>query len=198
MRKSWKNFVGQRIRESNFNNGMSILFTDTRLDDGSTISLWTDLTETKKQEIELLRLKDGIETLPNGLMFWDENDKLIATNKSAVDHLKNLGFNLQLGVHRFDHVNHLVNNDFSALQSGLNKKAHIKRMKEDWKNFSGQRTREAKFSNGTSFLFTDTRLDDGSTISLWSDVTQIKQVENNQKQLIDAIDVMPNSISFVG
>ncbi len=196
MMKSWKNFVGQRIRESNFNNGMSILFTDTRLDDGSTISLWTDLTETKKQEIELLRLKDGIETLPNGLMFWDENDKLIATNKSAVDHLKNLGFNLQLGVHRFDHVNHLVNNDFSALQSGLNKKAHIKRMKEDWKNFSGQRTREAKFSNGTSFLFTDTRLDDGSTISLWSDVTQIKQVENNQKQLIDAIDVMPNSISL--
>ncbi len=194
MRKSWKNFVGQRIRESNFNNGMSILFTDTRLDDGSTISLWTDITETKKQETELLRLKDGIETLPNGLMFWDENDKLIATNKSAVDHLKNLGFDLHLGVHRFDHVNHLINNDFSILQSGLNKKAHINKMKENWKNFSGQRTREAKFSNGTSFLFTDTRLDDSSTISLWSDITEIKKGEKSLKQLRDSIEIIPNML----
>ena len=31
-------------------------------------------------------------------------------------------------------------------------------MKESWKNFSGQRTRETKFSNGMSFLFTDTKL----------------------------------------
>ena len=158
--------------------------------------MWTDITEIKKQENELLRLKDAIDILPNGLFFWDENNKLIATNKSAIDHLKEFGFDLRLGVDRFDHVNHLVDHNYNVLQSGLDKKTHMKRMKESWDNFSGQRTRETKFSNGLHFLFTDTRLEDGSTISLWSDITEIKQVEDSQKQLIDAIDVMPNSISL--
>jgi len=48
--------------ENNFSNGKTLLFTDTRLQDGSTISLSTDFTDSKKQESELLRLKDGIET----------------------------------------------------------------------------------------------------------------------------------------
>ncbi len=193
--KAWKNLKGQNVRESNFTNH-TLHFTDTRLKDGSTICLWTDITDIKKQENELLRLKDGIEILPNGLFLWDENNKLIATNKSAVDHLKGFGFDLKLGVDRFDHVSHLVDHNFTILQSGLDKKTHIKRMKESWSNFSGQRTRETKFSNGLYFLFTDTRLEDGSTISLWSDITAVKNVEESQKQLIDAIDVMPNSISL--
>ena len=107
--------------------------------------------------------------MPNGLFFWDENNKLIATNKSAIDHLKEFGFDLRLGVDRFDHVNHLVDHNYNVLQSGLDKKTHIKRMKESWNNFTGQRTRETKFSNGLLFFSTDTRLNDGSTISLWSD-----------------------------
>ena len=190
-KKDWKNLVGTRTRTNNFSNGKILLFTDTRLQDGSTISLWTDITDSKKQESELLRLKDGIETLPNGLMFWDESNKLIATNKAAVDHLKGFGFDLRIGVDRFDHVNHLVDHNYTILQSGLDKKTHIKLMKESWNNFTGQRTRETKFSNGLSFLFTDTRLADGSTISLWSDITEIKHVEDSQKQLIDAVDNMP-------
>ena len=193
--KAWKNLKGQNIRESNFTNH-TLHFSDTRLDDGSTICLWTDITDIKNQERELLRLKDAIDILPNGLFFWNENNKLIATNKSAIDHLKEFGFDLRLGVDRFDHVNHLVDHNYNVLQSGLDKKTHMKRMKESWDNFTGQRTRETKFSNGLHFLFTDTRLEDGSTISLWSDITEIKQVEDSQKQLIDAIDVMPNSISL--
>ena len=172
------------------------LASSYRLPDKSTLQFVTNINQNKKQEIELLRLKDGIDILPNGLFFWDENNKLIATNKSAIDHLKEFGFDLRLGVDRFDHVKHLVDHNYNTIQSGLNKKTHIKRMKESWNNFTGQRSRETKFSNGLSFLFTDTRLKDGSTISLWSDITEIKQVEDSQKQLIDAIDVMPNSISL--
>ena len=107
----------------------------------------------KSNEKQLLRLKDGIETLPNGLMFWDQNNKLIATNKAAVDHLKRFGFDLRLGVDRFDHVNHLVDHNYTSLETGTNKRTHIKKMKESWNNFSGQRTRETKFSNGIKNFF---------------------------------------------
>ena len=191
--KAWKNLKGQNFRESNFTDH-TLHFTDTRLKDGSTICLWTDITEIKRKEKELLRLKDAIDILPNGLFFWDEKNKLIATNKSAIDHLKEFGFDLRLGVDRFDHVNHLVDHNYTVLQSGLNKKNHMKHMKESWDNFTGQRTRETKFSNGLHFLFAETRLEDGSTISLWSDITEIKKREASLKQLSDAIEVMPNTL----
>ena len=59
--KAWKNLKGQNTRESNFTDH-TLHFTDTRLQDGSTICLWTDITDIKKQENELIRLRDGIET----------------------------------------------------------------------------------------------------------------------------------------
>ena len=68
------------------------------------------ITDLKNQETELLRLRDGIETLPNGLMFWDENDGLIASNKSAVDLVKQYKFNLKLGTNFSELRNQLINN----------------------------------------------------------------------------------------
>ena len=196
MKKSWENLVGQRIRESNFNNGRSILFTDSRLDDGSTISLWTDITDSKRQEIELLRLKDGIETLPNGLMFWDENDNLIANNASSIAFFKEFNFDFDIGISRKKLIRHMVLNDNILLSQGINKQRFLKNITDEWQNFKGKRLRETNFSNGKTILSTDTRLDDGSTITLYVDISDLKEVEKRQKQLIDAIDVMPNSISL--
>ncbi len=193
-KRDWKNLVGTRTRTNNFSNGKILLFSDTRLEDGSTISLWTDVTDEKKQEEELIRLRDGIETLPNGLMFWDKNDKLIATNKAAVDFVKEFGFDLKLGVDRFDHVHHMHKKNIISLKEGINKKQQIQISKESWKNFKGTRSRESNFTNGRTFLFTETRLEDKSTISLWSDVTNIKEGEKSLKVLSDAIEIIPNML----
>ncbi len=193
---NWKKFKGTRTRESEFTNGRSFLFTETRLNDGSTISLWTDITATKKQEKELLRFKDGIETLPNGLMFWDQNDELIANNKSSVSFFKKLGFNLDIGITRSQLLEYMILKEKVLIPKEENKKQYLKKIIKEWKLFKGKKLRENNFSNGKTILTTDTRLEDGSTISLYVDVTDIKTVEKNQKQLIDAIDVMPNSISL--
>ena len=193
---NWKKFKGTRTRESEFTNGRSFLFTETRLNDGSTISLWTDITATKKQEKELLRFKNGIETLPNGLMFWDQNDKLIANNKSSVSFFKDLGFSLDIGISRKELLENTILKNKLIIPNDISQKNFLKKVTKEWKSFSGKRLRENNFSNGKTILTTDTRLEDGSTISLYVDVTDIKAVEKNQKQLIDAIDVMPNSISL--
>ena len=195
-KQDFVNLKGNKTFEHALSDGTVNLVSTTRLPGGGTVQFLTDITELKQNEKELTRLKDGIEILPNGIFLWDDNNKLIATNKAAIDHLKGFGFGLKLGVDRFDHVNHLINHNFTILQSGLDKKTHIKRMKESWKNFSGQRTRETKFSNGLYFLFTDTRLEDGSTISLWSDITEIKNREVSMNRLLNGIDQMPNGIMF--
>ena len=65
-------------------------------------------TLIKEREKELVRLNDGIEILPNGLMFWDSKDNLIAHNKSAVNYLKDLGFDLKIGKSRNDLREHMI------------------------------------------------------------------------------------------
>ncbi len=181
-------------RETKLTDGKTYFSNEIRLKDGSMLSVFTDISEIKKQEEELIRLRDGIETLPNGLMFWDSNDKLIARNKAAIDFVKEFGFDLKLGVNRFDHVQHMHKKNIISLKKGMNKKQQIQKSKESWENFKGTRSRESNFNNGKSFLFTETRLEDKSTISLWSDVTEIKQVEESQKQLIDSIEIIPNML----
>ncbi len=181
-------------RETKLTDGKTYFSNEIRLKDGSMLSVFTDISEIKKQEEELIRLRDGIETLPNGLMFWDSNDKLIARNKAAIDFVKEFGFDLKLGVNRFDHVHHMHKKNVITLKKGINKSQQIQLSKESWKNFKGTRSRESNFTNGKSFLFTETRLEDKSTISLWSDVTEIKQVEESQKQLIDSIEIIPNML----
>ena len=192
---AWKNLKGQNIRESNFTNH-TLHFTDTRLKDGSTICLWTDITSIKKQENELVRLRDGIETLPNGLMFWDENDILIANNASSVRFFKEFNFDLNIGRSRNELLKHMILNDRLSIPGGLKKERFFKKVTDEWKTFKGKRLRENTFSNGKTILTTDTRLVDGSTISLYVDITDLKQVEKKQNQLVNAIDVMPNSISL--
>ena len=150
--------------------------------------------DNKKQETDLRRLKDGIEILPNGLMFWDENDKLIAHNKSAVDFVKSFGYDLKIGGDRFDHSNHMHDNNMISIPNGVSKKEYKEKMRESWKKLVGQRTRESNFINERSILFTDSRLEDGSTISLWTDITDNKKGEKSLKQLRDSIEIIPNML----
>ena len=129
-------------------------------------------------------------------MFWDQNDKLIANNKSSVSFFKKFGFNLDIGITRNQLLEYMILKEKVLIPKEENKKQYLKKIIKEWRLFKGKKLRENNFSNGKTILTTDTRLEDGSTISLYVDVTDIKTVEKNQKQLIDAIDVMPNSISL--
>ena len=60
-----------------------LLFNDTRLDDGSTISLWSDITEIKNREIENRQLNTAIQEIPSPVLIWDKNNKLVLGNAEA-------------------------------------------------------------------------------------------------------------------
>ena len=51
--KSWQQIEGQQVRETEFADGTILLFNDTRLKDGSTLSFASDITELKKREKDL-------------------------------------------------------------------------------------------------------------------------------------------------
>ncbi len=189
-----KELTGNRKRETQLTDGTTFFSNETRLEDGSMLSVFTDISEIKEREKELVRLNDGIEILPNGLMFWDSKDNLIAHNKSAVNFLKDFGFDLKIGKSRNDLREHMILEGHVKTPKKTKKEDHFENIKREWRSFKGIRSRETSFSNGQTLLFTDSRLEDGSTISLWSDITEIKEGEKSLKILSDAIEIIPNML----
>ena len=98
--KFWQELKSDEVRETEFTNGTTVSFTTTRLIDGSTVVFGTDITERKKREIINNRLNEAIELIQNGVMFWDEDNKLILANQIARDFQSQHGFDLVPGVHR--------------------------------------------------------------------------------------------------
>ena len=78
-------------REISFNDGTTILANETKFKDGSLLSVYTDITDLKNQEIELLRLKNAIENVPVIVQYWDENDNLIMANNKANEMHREMG-----------------------------------------------------------------------------------------------------------
>ncbi len=192
--KEYDTLKGQKTFQNVHSNGQINLVSATKLSDGGMLQFFTNITDLKKNEAELERLKQGIDILPNGLMFWDKDDLLIAYNDSAVKFLKSFKFNLKIGSHRDDLTSHMQRKGFVKPRDGLTLEQHMDERRQSWKKLKGQRIRETTFTNGVTLMFNETRLNDGSTISLWSDITDIKTRENELKQLADAIDVMPNTL----
>ena len=58
---------------------------------------------------------------------------LIAGNKAAIDFVKDFGFDLKLGVNRFDHVHYMYENDVIIIK-GLTKNQQINHTSNNWKN----------------------------------------------------------------
>ena len=56
----------------------------------------TNVTHIVEQDMERQKLSVAIETFPGGVMFWDEEDKLIVSNKRNTEIMKRYGINFKL------------------------------------------------------------------------------------------------------
>ena len=210
MRESWKQLVGQRTRESNFSDERSILFTDSRLDDGSTISLWTDITENKKGEQSLKLLRDSIEIIPNMLMLWDKENQLIMANEKARTIQKRMGFDLKPGVSRWDMLDAGLKSGSVQTPDGTSPSQWIAKRKKAMVHLTTQETVESVINlNGDVLVIlgTSTRLLDGGTLQIWTDITELKKKEQEvvesekkvraaEEKISNAINSMPHGITM--
>ena len=73
---------------------------DTPTSEGNILTLMTNVTDIVEQDIERKRLSEAIENFPGGVMFWDENDQLIVSNKRNQEIMKQAGidFILEKGI----------------------------------------------------------------------------------------------------
>ena len=170
------------------------IFSYLRLKDGSLYQTFTDITEQKRRESELQRLSDGIDSISNGLVFWDENQNLVFCNEVATEFSKKQGFDMRPGVNRLDMRKQFIASGMRPGESGEEGLTENKIQKQLME--VGTTEREQIYSDGTVLLFSDKTFPDGSVISVYTDITERKKREETNRRLTDALEQIPNGMSF--
>ena len=76
----------------------SWIATNKLLEGGDYIQIYNDVTEIKRKEMELTRLRDGIDQMQSGVAFWNSDDQLIYANKVVRDFQEAINFKMEPGV----------------------------------------------------------------------------------------------------
>ena len=187
--------VGSETQERSLANGFVYLSTDTILADGSTFTVFTDITERKKREETAQRLTEALELISTGIMFWDQDNHLIMANQVARDFQDKHGFKLEPGVHRLDMRKHFIEENLVSSDALPIDKAAFQAEMDQLASQGGQ-ARERKFTDGTVFLFSDTMLADGSTFNVFTDITDTKKREEITQRLTEALELISTGIMF--
>ena len=110
------------------------LSTNVGLEDGSFIQSYTDISEIKKQQNELDRIKRGIDEFKStAVAIWSNEDKLVFANKFFRDFAAKMNFDMVPGVDRLD----FLRKQFSIGAITTEEKspeAYAKRLKRDMDN----------------------------------------------------------------
>ena len=194
--KRWKNIQGGEKRELTFSNGRTMLMSHTRMDDGVTLTVGSEITELRAQMVLSEQLKSAIDEAPVRITLWDNEDKLVLANKFTMDQMQGYGVDFtpqkitkqeqRDAMFALDVVKTVNGVPFSRDLHGANTI-----------NTSLSETREVEFKNGEIFFNSDVPLKDGGTITFGTDITDMKSREKAMKRLQEAIEEVPAPIRII-
>ena len=193
-RKKYRKKVESNYREVFLENGKTWYVIDKRLMDGSLLSIFSEITDIKNKEVQYKQLADALDNLPMPILFWDKNDKLITSNKGSRKFQKKWDIELINGMSWESMFKHQLEKGVYVIPPGKNKDDFTKERSNFRKKLTVNRKRETQLTDGTTFFSNEMRLEDGSILSAFTDISEIKQGEKSLKQLSDAIEIIPNML----
>ncbi|MBP2313613.1 PAS-domain containing protein [Azospirillum soli] len=149
--------------------------------DGSLICLWTDVTRRLTAETEVIRLqgrlRDAIQSLPDGFALFDADDRLDLHNTAFLDRY---GLEPDLSLVGVPYPDLLRR----ALSRGLVDPGFAdEEARESWVRLTTAAHRnpqgpsEVQLSDGRWIRVSETRTEDGGVVGIHSDITALKQRE---------------------
>jgi len=185
---------GARRFETSYTNGNTYAGFFTKLPDGNYTQIMDDITDIKEKEKQALdaekRLQDAIDSMPHGISLWDSNDKLIMCNKYAYnihlkagikDYLPGLTFKEQLERHK--------KFNFLKFKDNEEKELYFQNAFKNRKSFTGTKTINVpEFYDGSFWNATYSRLDDNSTFTIFTNITELKKREEELNKTIVDLD----------
>ena len=128
--------------------------------------------------------------MPHGISLWDKDDKLVMCNKYAYnihfkagikDYLPGLTFKEQMDRHK--------KFNFMRFENIDEKNKYFENAFKNRKSFTGTRTINVpQFYDGSFWNATYSRLDDNSTFTIFTNITELKNKENELRKTISALD----------
>ncbi len=142
------------------------------LSDGGVICLWQDVTG---RQLVDLRIADAASALGEGLALWDQRDRLVLFNEQFASFFPAAAAPLRLGEH-FDQV---ILRLYESAMAQENPAARTQ--VEGWRNAHRQLFGRTVIRRGDErwFLIKERRSRDGGTVTLVSDITELKHRGQN-------------------
>jgi len=170
--------IGQ-VRENRTASGMWLQITDHRTEEGGIVSIYTDVTALKASAEEARaarqRFEEAIEAISSGFSLWDAEERLVTCNSRYRELYSDLADAVEPGIN----VRELL---MLAATRGLiadaveDPEGYVEKNLERRRAGLGQ-LREHRLANGTWLHITDHRTADGGIVSVHTDVTELKNRE---------------------
>ncbi len=179
-------------------NGKFVMVTDRRLEDGSILQIISDVTYLKKQERDLMRLREGIDQMPDGISFWDDEERLIYANKVMRDWQQNVGFDMDIGAKKIDLQKNLINRGVIKTEKSLDE---LNEELNSYRTKVGEKPKaiDIQFNVGDktqTTLVTEIELENGDTVQRFTDVSSDRQREAELRRVYNAIDATTVGIAL--
>lgn len=188
--------------EMQLSNGQWLLINERAMSDGGRVSVYTDITDFKRREDELeaarARFEDAIEALSSGFVLFDSDDRIVVCNTKYRDYFPELADMVTPGTPFVDVIRAGVERGMfpAALENP-----------EDWlaslleRRAKAAGVREQHLESGLWLQVSDHRTKDGGIVSIYTDVTDLKNREaelRTQSTILEAtLENMDQAISMV-
>lgn len=154
----------------------------------------TDITNevrAREEAIETtLRFLDAIENVSDGIAFWDSNDQFVLCNRIFRAQAGAAAASLVRGTPYEDYMRTLIKVG-AVNKTGAEGEAWIKDRLAEREH---QTVPNEVYRVGRWLLIRDGRSSDGSTVSVATDITEVKQREQQLQQVTDAV---PTLLAYV-
>ena len=168
--------------------------------DGGTVSVFTDITEVKKHEEELAelaaetelahnRLVDAVEAMGQAVSLFDKDDKLILWNSQYYKIASGYAPSLKIEEGcKFETILRASAEHLHPEHTKKERKRWIEDVLEEWRN-QDVRQSTTKLPDGRWLRTEGSRTTDGGTVSVFTDITEIKESEDKLAQLAEEAEV---------
>ncbi len=151
-----------------------------RTAEGGVIAIIDDITDLKRAE---QRLRDAIEAINEGFVFYDADDRVVLFNRRFVQYFPALQDIIHIGITFEEMIRTALARGAIAVPEG-EREAWIAERLRQHRNPEGISI-ERQMSDGRWLLIHEQRTVDGGLVGIGTDITAVKQAE---RQMFDAIE----------
>lgn len=165
--------------ERHLKDGRWLLVHEQRTADGGIVGIGTDITAVKQAE---RRLYDAIDSVNEGFILYDQEDRVVLFNKRVLDHFEELADVIQPGI-TFEEITRIGVARGVFPTGEMDPESWIQRRLAQHRDSDDAYERRLK--DGRWLLVREQRTADGGIVGTGTDITAIKQAE---RQMYDAIE----------